>query len=74
MSITYDKLLVATGARPLFTNMFDKADILENIFVLRNEIDAASLVKGLEENQGKKVVIIGGGYIGMECAAAFAGW
>lgn len=74
IAITYDKLIIATGARPLFTDMFDKTEILENIFVLRNEIDAAGIVKGLEQNEGKKLIIIGGGYIGLECAAAFAGW
>lgn len=35
--IKYQKLILATGSRPLFTDVFPPEAILKNIFVLRNE-------------------------------------
>ncbi len=63
--LEYDKLVLTTGAR------VRKLDIagadLGNIFYLRN-IHDANLIRP-HIRQGQKAVIIGGGYIGLECAA-----
>lgn len=73
--ITFEKLVIGTGARPV--NLADfrtpGAD-LRGIFYLRNVEDANALLAGIEEakKSGGKAVCIGGGYIGMECAAALA--
>eukprot|EP00418_Pyrodinium_bahamense_P074818 CAMPEP_0179079506 /NCGR_PEP_ID=MMETSP0796-20121207/35677_1 /TAXON_ID=73915 /ORGANISM="Pyrodinium bahamense, Strain pbaha01" /LENGTH=426 /DNA_ID=CAMNT_0020776843 /DNA_START=32 /DNA_END=1312 /DNA_ORIENTATION=+ len=75
-AVTYDKLFIATGARPLRVSAFGvKGDDLQNVFYVREEPDAAALVKALEALGGAgKAVVVGGGYIGLECAAALVGW
>lgn len=64
-SINYDKLLIATGSRPR------KLDIpgidLSGIHYYRT-IDDVDAVRA-EMSPGKKLVIVGGGYIGLEVAA-----
>jgi len=72
-------LILATGCAALRVSKFGvQGDDLANVFYLREEADAAGLVKALEalgEGSGKgKAVIVGGGYIGLECAAALVGW
>lgn len=72
--IGYEKLIIATGASALRLGKFGlKGDDLQNVFYVRNEGDAAALVKAMEAGV-KKVVCVGGGYIGLECAAALSGW
>lgn len=64
-SIVYEKLLIATGARP---RTFDLpgAD-LDNIFYLR-QIGDARLIRQ-QAQQAEKAVVIGGSFIGMETAS-----
>ncbi|GMH38143.1 hypothetical protein BSKO_06027 [Bryopsis sp. KO-2023] len=74
-SFTYDKLIVATGARPVKLTEFKVPGAeLSGLNYLRDIKDADALVAAMEECKAKdgKVVIVGGGYIGMECAAAVA--
>eukprot|EP00440_Ansanella_granifera_P045835 gb/GFBE01049651.1/.p1 GENE.gb/GFBE01049651.1/~~gb/GFBE01049651.1/.p1 ORF type:complete len:435 (+),score=102.96 gb/GFBE01049651.1/:1-1305(+) len=75
-SVEYSKLILATGTRALKVSEFGvKGDDLANVCYLREEKDAAELVKALEALGGSgKAVIVGGGYIGLECAAALVGW
>lgn len=63
--VPYDKLVIATGAtaRPLGLPGADA----DNVMTLRNIADAEKLKRAL--GPGKKVVIVGGGYVGLECAA-----
>ncbi|PRW59212.1 monodehydroascorbate reductase [Chlorella sorokiniana] len=74
-SITYDKLVVATGARPSTLVDFKTpgAD-LKGVHYLRNVADADALIAAIADCKaaGGKAVAIGGGYIGLECAAALA--
>lgn len=42
----------------------------ENICYLRSLSDASKLVDVMKASSGGHAVVIGGGYIGMECAAA----
>jgi len=72
----YEKLIIATGARPLRVSAFGvKGDDLKNVFYVREEHEAAALVQALETLGGSaKAIIVGGGYIGLECAAALVGW
>ena len=42
----------------------------ENVCYLRNIEDAAKLVRQMRSCPGGNAIVIGGGYIGMECAAA----
>lgn len=75
-SAKYEKLIIATGTRALRVSQFGvKGDDLPGVFYLREEADAAALVKALEALNGAgKAVIVGGGYIGLEVAAALVGW
>eukprot|EP00421_Protoceratium_reticulatum_P045435 CAMPEP_0168448218 /NCGR_PEP_ID=MMETSP0228-20121227/46983_1 /TAXON_ID=133427 /ORGANISM="Protoceratium reticulatum, Strain CCCM 535 (=CCMP 1889)" /LENGTH=426 /DNA_ID=CAMNT_0008462749 /DNA_START=38 /DNA_END=1318 /DNA_ORIENTATION=+ len=72
----YQKLILATGARALRVSAFGvKGDDLPGVFYVREEIEAGQLVKALEDLGGKgKAIIVGGGYIGLEVAAALVGW
>ncbi|MDB5556961.1 MAG: Ferredoxin--NAD(+) reductase [Rhizobium sp.] len=64
-TVSYDKLLLATGARPrALPNLpFDGRRVL----ALRTHADAHSLQSWMTE--GRRVVILGGGFIGLELAA-----
>ncbi|GAB4823794.1 hypothetical protein N2152v2_010840 [Parachlorella kessleri] len=74
-TITYEKLIIGTGARPVSLADFKTpgAD-LSGVFYLRNVQDADVLLAAIKECKaaGGKAVCIGGGYIGMECAAGLA--
>eukprot|EP00933_Yihiella_yeosuensis_P041239 TRINITY_DN35652_c0_g1_i1.p1 TRINITY_DN35652_c0_g1~~TRINITY_DN35652_c0_g1_i1.p1 ORF type:complete len:450 (-),score=111.20 TRINITY_DN35652_c0_g1_i1:122-1471(-) len=74
--ISYNKLIVATGSSALRVSKFGvTGEDLSGVFYLRCEADAAGLVSHLEGLQaGDEVMIVGGGYIGLECAAALVGW
>ena len=65
----YDKLIIATGARPIMPPIpgIDKA---LNLFPLRTATDVANIKNALNKSTTKKVVVIGGGYIGLETAAS----
>ena len=66
--IAYDKLLIATGAesiRPQVAGLDEKG-----VFHLRWMADAFAMQKFIEENNPRRCVIIGGGYIGLEMADA----
>lgn len=63
-SFRYDKLLIATGAEP---RRLDGARGT-NVFYLRTLTDAAAI--GEQLHQGARVLVIGGGWIGLEVAAA----
>ncbi|MCF6221083.1 MAG: FAD-dependent oxidoreductase [Robiginitomaculum sp.] len=65
-TLQYDKLILATGARPRELPI-PGAD-LPNVFYLRSADDVLKIKA--EIDAGKKAVIIGGGYIGLETAAS----
>ena len=63
--LSYDKLMLATGGRPRMLNS-PGAD-LPNIFVLRSIQDVEAI--RAQFGEGKRLAIVGGGYIGLEVAA-----
>ncbi len=65
-TLQYDKLILATGARPRELPI-PGAD-LPNVFYLRSADDILKIKAKIDA--GKKAVIIGGGYIGLETAAS----
>ncbi|SFF67624.1 3-phenylpropionate/trans-cinnamate dioxygenase ferredoxin reductase subunit [Salegentibacter agarivorans] len=65
----YDKLVLATGARP-FIPIIEGLEMAENVFALRNLLDASGIAKAVSLSENKQVVVIGGGYIGLEIAAS----
>lgn len=66
-NLEYEKLLLATGARPRQLDM-EGVD-LPGVFSLRTIDDSEALAKEFKDGD-KKVVFIGSGWIGMEVAAA----
>lgn len=66
--IFYDKLFIATGAKPLRLNIPGASD--NGTFVFHTLQDANNILKFIEDNKPKHVVIIGSGMTGMECASA----
>lgn len=64
----YDRLVLATGAEPIRPRM-DGIE-LGNVFFLRSIFDADAILESIGSGQIQKVVIAGGGYIGLEMAEA----
>jgi NADPH-dependent 2,4-dienoyl-CoA reductase/sulfur reductase-like enzyme/rhodanese-related sulfurtransferase len=60
----FDHLVVATGAQPIRPNIDGIG--LGDIFYLRSIFDADILLKLLTSKEIRNVVIVGGGYIGLE--------
>lgn len=68
-SLPYDKLLIATGSRPRELPS-EIGGFLDGVFTLRDLEDADAISE--EMSEAKTVLVIGGGYIGLEAAAVFA--
>jgi 3-phenylpropionate/trans-cinnamate dioxygenase ferredoxin reductase subunit len=64
--LSYDRLVLATGARP--RQLAVPGSRLNGVSALRNLADAESLKRQLESS--RRVAVIGGGFIGLEVAAA----
>lgn len=70
-SLKYGSLIIATGCTA--TRFPEKiGGSLPGVHYIRDVADADSLIESLKN--AKKVVVVGGGYIGMEVAAAAVGW
>lgn len=63
---TYDKLVLAVGASPVELLIPGMAQ--QGVFKMRTPDDAAAIRSYMEENQVKKAVVIGAGFIGLEAA------
>ncbi|XVE83975.1 hypothetical protein DITRI_Ditri16bG0132100 [Diplodiscus trichospermus] len=70
-TISYKILIIATGAQALKLEEFGvSGSEAENVCYLRDLADANRLVNVMQSCAGGNAVVIGGGYIGMECAAS----
>ena len=65
-TLTYDFLILATGARPIPLAV-EGAD-LAGVMFLRTAADAEALKA--EVGPGRRLIVVGGGYIGLEVAAS----
>jgi 3-phenylpropionate/trans-cinnamate dioxygenase ferredoxin reductase subunit len=65
-NIPYDRLVLATGAHPKTLNVPGAG--LPGVHLLRDEGQAAAIAKALRP--GAQIAVIGGGFIGLEVAAA----
>ena len=70
--LAYGKLVLSTGGTPRLLPL-QGFKVLGNIFTLRNVHDAKKIVDAIGEQKGKKIVVIGSSFIGMEIAACTAG-
>ncbi|MEX4009046.1 FAD-dependent oxidoreductase [Mesorhizobium sediminum] len=67
-AIAFDKLVLATGAVPRRPTV--KGDDLDGVFALRTATDARRIKSAMAT--ARNVVIVGGGFIGLEIAATMA--
>ncbi len=67
--LTYEKLLLATGAEPRVLGLAEEADV--PVAYLRTVEDSDRLREAFGE--GRRVVVVGAGWIGLEVAAAARG-
>ncbi|MFS8123983.1 FAD-dependent oxidoreductase [Rhizobium sp. BR 250] len=65
-TLSYDKLVLATGAAPRLLPASIGGD-LEGVLTVRDKRDADRLME--EMKPGRRLLVIGGGYIGLEAAA-----
>ncbi|MGN1456653.1 MAG: FAD-dependent oxidoreductase [Acutalibacteraceae bacterium] len=65
-TVSYDKLILASGAEPIVPNL--NGSDLQGIFTVRTPDDAIAIRDYIEKNNCKKAVVIGAGFIGMEMA------
>ncbi|EOA80093.1 CoA-disulfide reductase [Borreliella burgdorferi] len=65
---TYDQLMIATGAKPIIPPINNIN--LENFHTLRNLEDGQKIKNLMDREEIKNIVIIGGGYIGIEIVEA----
>lgn len=65
----YDKLVIATGARPI--RPFLPGLDLGGVFALRSLEEGRAILHFLNENRPRRAVILGGGYVGVEMAETF---
>jgi NADPH-dependent 2,4-dienoyl-CoA reductase/sulfur reductase-like enzyme len=70
--IGFEHLVIATGARPIRPDLPGIDG--ESIFGVQTLDDAERLLAHAEEVRCQRVVVVGGGYIGLEMAEAFVMW
>jgi NADPH-dependent 2,4-dienoyl-CoA reductase/sulfur reductase-like enzyme len=68
MTLEYDSLVIATGARPIIPAI--KGVNLDGVVFLRNYGDGKKIKSGIAENV-QSIVIVGSGLIGLEMSEAF---
>ncbi|GMJ04250.1 monodehydroascorbate reductase 4, MONODEHYDROASCORBATE REDUCTASE 4 [Hibiscus trionum] len=70
-TIQYEILIIATGAQAIKLEEFGVNESkAENVCYLRDLADANRLVDVMQSCTGGNAVVIGGGYLAMECAAS----
>ena len=70
-SYPYTKLILATGGSPKALPLPGFKE-LSNIFLLRTIPDVQAILSAIGEQKGKKVVVVGSSFIGMEVGNALA--
>jgi NADPH-dependent 2,4-dienoyl-CoA reductase/sulfur reductase-like enzyme len=68
--VAYDKLIIATGAAPVRPAF--EGNSLSGVYELHTMEDAFQVRSQLDRGEAKSVIIIGGGYIGVEMADALS--
>lgn len=61
---SYDKLVISTGAKPVIPNIIGAQK--ENVFYLRNVMQADKMKNYISNNKPKSAIIVGSGFVGLE--------
>ncbi|PJA98518.1 MAG: hypothetical protein CO128_06915 [Ignavibacteriales bacterium CG_4_9_14_3_um_filter_30_11] len=69
ISLPYDKLVLCTGSNSI---KLEKYSQYKNVFSLKNISDLLSINNHISNNQVKKVLVVGAGYIGIEATEALS--
>ena len=69
-TLPFDKLVIATGSQPHIPENIKSCDLLENVFTLRTLSDGIKIQNAFKNTE--KLIIMGGGAIGVEVAASAA--
>lgn len=69
-TVSYDKLVIATGAVPFVPDVAGTG--LPGVFTMRTPDDAIGLRDYIDENKCRSAVVVGGGFIGLEIAENLA--
>ncbi len=64
--LEFDKLLIAVGSKPIVPSIFGLNK--KQVYIVSNLESCKSIIKGLKK--ATKIAVIGGGFIGIECAQA----
>ena len=64
---SYDKLVLSPGAAPILPKSIGGID-RDNVFTIRNVTDIAKVKACMDRNATENVVVVGGGFIGIETA------
>lgn len=64
---SYDKLILSPGAQPIMPDLPGIA-AADNVYALRNIPDLDQLMAGLQTKTVRQVLVVGGGFIGLEVA------
>ncbi len=67
---SYDKLILAPGARPIVPPIPGIEDV--RTFTVRNVVDIDALHRHVQQHHPARVTVVGGGFIGIECAENLA--
>lgn len=63
----YDVLVLSPGACPILPKSIEGIDA-ENVFTVRNVVDIVGLKQYIEQKEANQMVVVGGGFIGIEVA------
>jgi NADPH-dependent 2,4-dienoyl-CoA reductase/sulfur reductase-like enzyme/peroxiredoxin family protein/rhodanese-related sulfurtransferase/TusA-related sulfurtransferase len=64
----YDKIVLSPGAEPVRPNL--PGINSKNVFTLRSMTDMDAIMQAIDKNPEGRVLVVGGGYIGLEMAEA----
>ena len=67
-TLGYDKVLIATGYRPITPDV--EGAHLKGVFTASRLGDGEAIMSWLSSRQARRVVLVGGGYVGLEIADA----
>ena len=66
--IEYDSLMIATGSSPVWPKIKGMSDCANRLYSFHTAADSEKLLQAVRTGQIKRVIVVGGGLSGLECA------